>query len=60
LHGIRILDLTSMGTGSNATGFMADLGTGVVKIESPLGDPACNVGSMRNAGMGATFCTSAA
>lgn len=37
LHGIGVLDFTSMGMGPYATGVMADVGADVVKIESPLG-----------------------
>jgi crotonobetainyl-CoA:carnitine CoA-transferase CaiB-like acyl-CoA transferase len=55
LHGVRILDLTSVVMGPFATQILASLGADVVKIETPEGDNMRHVGPMRNAGMGHLF-----
>ncbi|MFT7128864.1 MAG: crotonobetainyl-CoA:carnitine CoA-transferase CaiB-like acyl-CoA transferase, partial [Gammaproteobacteria bacterium] len=38
LHGIRIVDLTSMISGPIATMLLADQGADVIKVEPPAGD----------------------
>lgn len=55
LHGVRILDLTSVVMGPFATLMLADLGAEVTKVESPAGDTMRHVGPMRNPGMGHIF-----
>ena len=55
LHGVKVLDLTSVVMGPFATQILASLGANVVKIEPPEGDNIRHVGPMRSHGMGHLF-----
>lgn len=55
LHGVRVLDLTSIVFGPYASQNLADYGAEVVKIEPPEGDSTRRTGPGSEAGMGAIF-----
>lgn len=55
LAGVRVLDCTSTVSGPYCSLLLADLGADVVKIESPAGDSARDLGPRVHDGMGAVF-----
>lgn len=55
LHGIRVLDLTSVVLGPLATQTMGDMGADIVKIEGPAGDTTRYTGPKRSADMSALY-----
>lgn len=55
LHGIRVLDMSTVLLGPYATQTLGDMGADIIKIESPTGDTSRDHGPRRNKGMAATF-----
>ena len=48
LHGLRVLDLTTLFAAPQVAAMLGDLGADVVKIEPPGGDPMRRAGKLRN------------
>ena len=55
LHGLRIVDLSSVLMGPYTTQTLGDLGADVIKVESLEGDLVRQIGPARNPGMGHVF-----
>ena len=55
LHGIRVIDMTSVLMGPFASQALGDMGADVVKVESPQGDLVRQIGPARHADMGPIF-----
>lgn len=57
LHGVRVIELTSVVLGPWACQLLADMGADVIKIEGPRGDSNRALGAARNPGMAALYLT---
>ena len=55
LHGLTVLDLSSMILGPMTGQYLGDMGADVVKVEGPEGDVTRSIGPRRAEGMGALF-----
>jgi crotonobetainyl-CoA:carnitine CoA-transferase CaiB-like acyl-CoA transferase len=55
LHGITVLDVSSVILGPMAAQYLGDMGADVIKIEAPEGDVTRSIGPRRSEGMGALF-----
>lgn len=57
LHGIRVVELTSVVLGPWACQLLADMGADVIKVEAPRGDSNRALGAARHPGMAALYLT---
>ena len=55
LHGITVLDLSSVILGPMTGQYLGDMGADVIKVEGPEGDVTRSIGPRRSEGMGALF-----
>jgi crotonobetainyl-CoA:carnitine CoA-transferase CaiB-like acyl-CoA transferase len=55
LHGIKVIDMTSVLMGPFASQALGDMGADVIKVESPDGDLVRQIGPSRHADMGPIF-----
>lgn len=58
LHGLKVIDLTTVLSGPYTTQILADLGAEVLKIEGPAGDAMRSNGVLRKPGFGHIFLAS--
>jgi crotonobetainyl-CoA:carnitine CoA-transferase CaiB-like acyl-CoA transferase len=57
LHGVRVVELTSVVLGPWACQILADMGADVIKVEPPAGDSNRQLGASRHDGMAALYLT---
>jgi crotonobetainyl-CoA:carnitine CoA-transferase CaiB-like acyl-CoA transferase len=57
LHGIRVVEFTSVVLGPWACQILADMGADVIKVEAPSGDSNRRLGASRHPGMAALYLT---
>ncbi len=57
LHGVRVVEFTSVVLGPWACQILADMGADVIKVEAPAGDSNRRLGAARNPGMAALYLT---
>ncbi len=57
LHGVRVVELTSVVLGPWACQMLGDMGADVIKVEAPRGDSNRTLGAARNPGMAALYLT---
>lgn len=55
LHGIRVLDLSTVILGPMTGQYLGDMGADVIKVEGPEGDVTRTIGPRRSEGMGALY-----
>jgi crotonobetainyl-CoA:carnitine CoA-transferase CaiB-like acyl-CoA transferase len=55
LHGVKVLDLSSVFMGPMAAQHLGDMGAEVIKVEAPEGDITRSIGPTRSPRMGAVF-----
>ncbi|AYC34094.1 CoA transferase [Pseudomonas cavernae] len=55
LHGVRVIDLSSVMFGPYASQYLGDFGAEVIKVETPLGDSTRRTGPSRAPGMASVF-----
>ncbi len=55
LHGIKVIDMTSVLMGPFASQALGDMGADVLKVEAPAGDLVRQIGPARHTGMGPLF-----
>ena len=55
LHGIRVIDMSSVLMGPFASQALGDMGADVIKIEAPAGDLVRQIGPLHHEGMGPIF-----
>jgi formyl-CoA transferase len=55
LHGVKVLDLSSVFMGPMAAQHLGDMGAEVIKVEAPEGDITRSIGPTRSPKMGAVF-----
>ena len=55
LHGLQVLDVSSVVMGPMAAQYLGDMGADVVKVEAPVGDVTRSIGPRRSELMGALF-----
>ena len=55
LHGVRVVDMTSVAMGPYATQILGDMGAEVIKIEAPEGDVFRTTAPAAHAGMGPAY-----